>query len=157
MISISQISNTQFDKLSRQMMARQIINDLAEGTEDPVKTHYNIKCIEELIKLILSDKEYKSIVLFEAEKHGRSFDFENAKMEIKETGVKYDFAACGDPDWDYYESQINSFKEKQKERESFLKTIRADGLNIFDPLTGESYTICPPVKTSTTTVAVNLK
>jgi len=157
MLSITHLGNTQFDKLSRQMMARQVINDLAEGNEDPVKIHYNIKCIEELIKLILADKEYKSILLFEAEKHGKTFDFENSKMEVKETGVKYDFHACGDPEWEKLEFEINILKDKQKEREQFLKTIRPDGMNIFDPITGEAYTICPPIKTSTTTVTVTLK
>ena len=156
MVSIQKIGEIQFDKITRQAMARQVIADLSEGTANPVQIHYNIKCLEDLIKQITNDKEYKSIVLFEAEKHGKSFEFKNSKVEIKETAVKYDYSVCNDPEWNKLEAEILALKDKQKERETFLKTIRPHGIEIVDE-NGEVYTLFPPVKTSTTSVAVTLK
>ncbi len=57
MVSIQKIGEIQFDKVTRQAMAKQVINDLAEGTADPVQIHYNIKCLEDLIKQITNDKD----------------------------------------------------------------------------------------------------
>ena len=156
MLSITKIAETQFDKYTRQLMARQVVNDLAEGKADPVQTHYNIKCIEELVKNILNDSQYKMMVLNEAEKHGKSFDFQNSKIEIRESAVKYDYSACNDPDWQKLEAEILALKDKQKERELFLKTIKPSGIDIIDE-NGEIYTLYPPAKSSTTSVSVNLK
>ena len=137
-------------------MARQVVNDLAEGKADPVQTHYNIKCIEELVKNILNDGQYKAMVLNEAEKHGKSFEFQNSKIEIKETAVRYDFTVCNDPEWLKLEAEILALKDKQKERELFLKTLKPEGIDIVDE-NGEVYTMYPPAKSSTTSVSVTLK
>lgn len=156
MLSITKIADIQFDKYSRSLMARQVVNDLAEGKADPVQTHYNIKCIEELVKNILNDGQYKAMVLNEAEKHGKSFEFQNSKIEIKETAVKYDFTVCNDPQWHKLEAEILALKDKQKERELFLKTLKPEGIDIVDE-NGEVYTMYPPAKSSTTSVSVTLK
>lgn len=156
MLSITKIADTQFDKYSRSLMARQVVNDLAEGKADPVQTHYNIKCIEELVKNILNDGQYKAMVLNEAEKHGKSFEFQSSKIEIKETAVKYDFTVCNDPQWRKLEAEILALKDKQKERELFLKTLKPEGIDIVDE-NGEVYTMYPPAKSSTTSVSVTLK
>lgn len=156
MLSITKIADIQFDKYSRSLMARQVVNDLAEGKADPVQTHYNIKCIEELVKNILNDGQYKAMVLNEAEKHGKAFNFQNSKIEIKETAVKYDFTVCNDPEWFKLEAEILALKDKQKEREQFLKTLKPEGIDIVDE-NGEVYTMYPPAKSSTTSVSVTLK
>ncbi len=53
------------------------------------------------------------------------------RWDIKETAVKYDYAACNDPEWNKLEAEIYALKDKQKERETFLKTIRPHGIDIF--------------------------
>jgi hypothetical protein len=44
-----------------------------------------------------------------------------------------------------------------KERQDFLKVVPVAGVLFTDEITGETYKIYPPSKTSTTSVAVTLK
>jgi len=87
----------------------------------------------------------------------KSFQFHNAKFEIKETGVKYDFSKCEDEVLTRLYSQQSELDAKVKSRESMLKTVPAKGMIITDEETGETFTVYPPAKSSTTSVAVTLK
>jgi hypothetical protein len=70
------------------------------------------------------------------------------KLELAETGVKYDFTACADPEWDDLDKQMDALKEKIKAREKFLKTIGDRGMTLLDEGTGEIKKLFPPIKTS---------
>lgn len=80
-----------------------------------------------------------------------------AKFETSETGVKYDYTNCGDKIWDALVAQKETLEETIKEREKFLKTIPYEGLPTFDEKSGETSTLFPPSKVSTSTVKVTLK
>lgn len=148
----------QTTKEERQSFTLDLIDKIQSGEADPLKVHLQIKCMEEIIKLLNSNTIYKKTVLEAAEKYGeKSFEFMNSKIEIKEMGAKYNFEGCGDTEWEMLDSTARAAANDLKERETFLKTVPAKGLEIVDKLTGEMVTIYPPSKSSTTSIAVTLK
>ena len=84
-------------KGERYAFAQGVVNNAKEGLINPLKLHLQVKCLEDLIKQITSNPDYKELTLDEAYKYGKTFEQYNAKFEIKEMGVKYDYTACGCP------------------------------------------------------------
>jgi hypothetical protein len=144
-------------KANREELAIQIVEAIDAGELNPLDIHYQVKAMEDFIKVLTGNTRYKDYVLTEGMKHGKSFEFNGSKMEIKETGVKYDYSKCGDPTWDGLETLASDIKEKQKEREKFLKSVPAEGVEIVSNETGEVIKVYPPSKSSTTSIAVTLK
>ncbi len=144
-------------KANREELAIQIVEAMDAGELNPLDIHYQVKAMEDFIKVLTGNTRYKDYVLTEGMKHGKSFEFNGSKMEIKETGVKYDYSNCGDQEWSAIEVEINRRKELQKEREKFLKSVPAEGIEIVSNETGEVIKVYPPSKTSTTSIAVTLK
>lgn len=82
-------------------------------------------------------------------KYGTSF-------EIMEAGTKYDYSVCGDPVWNRLTKEIEATKEKLKERETYLRTIKQATPvgNVLDNDTSELHEnveLYPAIKTSTST------
>lgn len=144
-------------KDQRKSFVDQVVQNVSEGHVDPLKVHLQIKCTEEMIKLIKSSKEYSEAVLDEASKHGKSFTYRNSAVTIKETGTKYDYSVCKDILRDELQEVFDRAKALLDERESFLKSLPASGQQIVDEATGETYKVYPPLKSSTTSVSVTLK
>lgn len=145
-------------KTERQSFVTVIVDALTEGNADPLKVHLQVKCMEDVIKLLNSNTVYKSQVLEAAEKQGqKTFEFHSAKFEIKEVGVKYDYSKCEDEEMNSLLEMQETVSKQIKEREAFLKTVPAKGLQIVIEGTGEVATVYPPSKSSTTSVAVTLK
>jgi hypothetical protein len=144
-------------KEERTQVVREIFQEVLEGRINPMELHIRMKCIEEVVKQLTSMPAYKAIVLDDAEKHGKSFQYHNAKVDIREVGVKYDYSVCGN-------STLNELYQKQstinsaiKVYEEYHKPLPKSGIQVVHPETGEVETHYPPAKTSTTSVAVTLK
>jgi len=145
-------------KEQQQSFCHDLIERIKEGNAYALKVHLQIKSMSDIIKQITDDAGYKKIVLSDAESYGKkSFDFLNGKFEIKETGVKYDYSQCNDPVLIDLEFRANELNEQVKQRQAFLKSVPASGVSILIEETGESVTVYPPSKSSTTSVAVTLK
>jgi hypothetical protein len=146
----------QTTKEERQSFALALINEIESGNVDPLKVHLQVKCMEDIIKLLNSNTVYKTAVLDAAEKHGqKSFDYQNSKVEIKETGVKYDYSQCGDPVLKELLDRKEDIDIILKGRETFLKTVPEKGMEL--KIDDEIVTVYPPSKSSTTSIAVTLK
>jgi hypothetical protein len=143
-------------KEERSTFINQVIEAISNGQADPLKVHLQVKCTEELVKALTSNEQYREIVLSEASRYGRSFEFHNAAFQVKEAGVKYDFSNCGDEDLNRMTSELEALQSRIKERQTFLKTIPGKGLETLTA-DGELVTLFPPSKSSTTTIAVTLK
>jgi len=144
-------------KANREELAIQIVEAMDAGELNPLDIHYQVKAMEDFIKVLTGNTRYKDYVLTEGMKHAKSFEFNGSKMEIKETGVKYDYSKCGDPNWQLLEDQISELKDKQKAVEAHLKVLPAEGIEVVNADSGEVIKMFPPVKTSTTSIAVTLK
>lgn len=144
------------NKEQRQSFALGVIDALENGEVDPLKIHLQVKCMEDIIKLLNSNTIYKKSVLDAAEKYNqKSFEFMNSKVEIKETGVKYDYSKCNDPVHQSISSDLEERSAWLKDRETFLKTVPAKGMEL--KIDDEVVTVYPPSKSSTTSVAITLK
>ena len=142
-------------KTERQEFAQAVINNAKEGLLNPLKLHLQVKCLEDLIKQITSHPNYKELTLDEAYKYGKTFEHYNAKFEIKEMGVKYDYTVCNDPVYNKLKAQLTVLEDEIKAREKYLKAIPTSGIEtLFED---EVVTLYPPAKSSTTSITVNLK
>ena len=152
------LSLFQTTKEQRESFAIDLIERIESGSVNPLEIHLQVKCMDDVVKLINSNTVYKKSILSSAENMGeKSFQFHNAKFEIKETGVKYDFSRCEDPLLSRLYTQQSELDGKVKDRESMLKTVPQKGMIVTDEETGETFTVYPPSKSSTTNVSVTLK
>lgn len=152
--TVTDLSLFETTKAERQDFAQSVVNGLKEGLSDPLKVHLQVKCMEDLIKQITSHPDYKDLTLDEAAKYGKSFEHYNAKFEIKEMGVKYDYSNCGDPIYNQLANELAELEKKVKDRQTFLKAVQP-GTELL--IEDEVIILYPPVKTSTTSITVNLK
>lgn len=152
--TVTDLSLFETTKAERQDFAQSVVNGLKEGHSDPLKVHLQVKCMEDLIKQITSHPDYKELTLEEAAKYGKSFEHYNAKFEVKEMGVKYDFTQCGDPIYNKLVEELAELEKQVKDRQAFLKTVQPGTQLLIED---EVVTLYPPIKTSTTSITVNLK
>jgi hypothetical protein len=153
--AISTLSVLPSTKAEVATFVRKYKDELLAGTHDPLKQLVFLKWVEKLIGDILSDKEIDALMVREAEKYGKEkvIELNGAKLNIQETGTKYEYEACGDPVWNDLSAKVSELTEKKKERETFLKAIPYD-VGIVEPETGVFIT--KPSKTSKTKVTVRL-
>jgi len=144
------------NKEQRASFVTQVIDNIENGTADPLKVHLQVKGMEEIIKAITRSETYKEVLLNEAAKYGKSFEHFNAKFIVKETGTQYDYSQCNDEVIDSLAKQIDNIKGIIKERETFLKNLPVEGIEVITK-DGEVVRIYPPAKSSTTSVTVSLK
>jgi hypothetical protein len=144
-------------KEERTVVVREIFQELLEGRINPMELHIRMKCLEEVVKQLTSMPAYKAIILDDAEKHGKSFQYHNAKVDIREVGVKYDYTGCGSSALAELYRKQEAINYAIKEFEAYLRPLPTSGLQVLNQSTGEVETHYPPAKTSTTSVAVTLK
>ena len=144
-------------KEERTQVVREIFQELLEGRINPMELHIRMKCLEEVVKQLTSMPAYKAIVLDDAEKHGKSFQYHNAKVEVKEMGHKYDYSMSGSAVLEELYQLQEATDGRIKELETYHKGLPSSGIQVLNPTTSELETHYPPAKTSTTSVAVTLK
>jgi hypothetical protein len=143
------ISATGFSKEKNTIMAEKIVNDVLNGILNPLDVHIFTKSIENTIKMIQTALSVE--VLDEAYKHGeKTFVYRGCECNIRELGVKYDFANCNDAVYNDLIAKMEVLKAEVKARETFLKAIK-------QPTEVNGVMINPPIKSSTTGVAVTIK
>lgn len=158
------------NKEQRQSFIMSTMEALESGEADPLMVHYQLKCIEKIIEEMTNTDEkknrdgyrvatrYKELLLEAVEKRReKKFQFLNSTVEIKEVGVKYDYSKCEDVELQEWQSQADVLNEKIKNRQKMLQTIPVKGMPMVNEDTGETYTVYPPAKSSTTSIAVTLK
>ncbi len=147
----------ELNKTSREEFVSLLIDSIDSGNADALKMQCFIKNMEAIAKGLNENTIYKKSLIDSASQRGKSFEYFNAKFEVKEVGVKYDYSQCNDIVYKEMIEELEAITTKVKEREKFLKTIPSGGLLITDPVSGETFTAYPPSKSSTTSVAVTLK
>lgn len=152
MTPLSVLSLFDTTKQQRQTFVQRCVDSITEGGRDPLQVHVQVKCLEEIVKGITSNSEYKAAVLNEAQKYGKAFELHNAKVQVKESGVSYDYSHTNDEVLFALMDEFDIMAQKIKERQKFLQTIPEGGM--ADPETGNI--IYRAAKQSTTTVAVTL-
>lgn len=135
--------------------AHAIAELVREGDANPLDVASRLRWMQDVIEqareLIRQD------CVTEVGRHSGKAIINGAEIEKMETGHKYDYANCGDPVWCNYDAAEKNAKEAKKEREKFLKTIKAP-MTVADELTGgEMVTLNPPIHTSTSNIKITFK
>jgi hypothetical protein len=144
-------------KEQRTEFTYQLIQRLNAGELDPLKTHLQVKALEDMLETLKANKDYKDAVLQAAVLNGKDFEYMSAKFNIREVGVKYDYTKCESPAYEEIIADFNDATKAKKDMEEFLKKVPHSGLDIINGVTGEVTRVYPPAKSSTTSVAVSLK
>lgn len=132
------------------------VESALNGYENPLKLQVQISALEQVLKGIKDNADFKEASLKEADKYGqKSFTDFNSTIQVKETGVKYDYSNCGYPVYNEICEKINELNTQKKQIEDQLKAIKEE-TKFVDENTGEEITILPPTKTSTTSVVITL-
>ena len=88
---------------------------------------------------------------------GKSYSSKNGtEFSLFEAGTKYDYTSCKDSEWADLQRQLEDVKDRIKDRETFLKSIKKP-LDVLDKESGEVTQIFPPIKTSTSTYKAELQ
>ena len=130
------------------------VSELQAGYIEPETTAICLKAMEDLVKDLRTNPEVRKIIMDAVDKYTeKSFEYQGAKFEKAETGVKYDFTSCSSTKWKRLKEEIDVLSEQLKMHEEFLKKIGNN--EVFDPETGER--LYPPVRTSNSYVKITLK
>lgn len=121
-------------------MVKQATTSVLDGWSDPIQMLVTAKKIQEIGKQL--ETEIRPIA--ESKQNVGKSGVTVYGCEITESmnGVKYDFSACNDSEWNTLNAEMTTIKNKMTEREKFLKTLTKP---IADAETGE--VINPPIKT----------
>jgi hypothetical protein len=117
-----------------------------------------LSAAEQLIKEMKANEDLKKAVRCELEKAdgGKMTSASGAKLELAETGTKYDYSKCEDTDLVEWQRQYDALGEKIKSRQDMLKTFPLAGLDLAMEETGEIVKVFPPAKSSTSSYKVTL-
>jgi hypothetical protein len=126
--------------------------EILSGNEDVLKFAVMLKSMEEMIENLRKDAEITMNCLAEANKYPKGvFEVHGAKIQVRESGVKYDYSVCNDSVLNELNKKLKDLTEEKKKRENTLKNISG---SLANPDTGEE--LYPPVKTSSTGIVVTL-
>ena len=146
------------NKAQRESFVSTLVESIDNGNVDPLKIHLQIKCMEDIIKQLNDNPIYRDAILTQAQTYSqKEFEFMNAKIAIREVGVKYNYDNCNDNIFKKMVSEKNTLDEKMKARQKFLQLAPIEGTLVTDEETGETEKIYPATKTSTTSLVVTLK
>ena len=135
------------------------IQHLTKGVEDglinPLELLTKIRATEKVLDGVLAN--IRDLMVTEALKYGKDPIIVNGvEMKVQEAGTKYDYSKCNHPEYNILVNQKNHISDKMREIEAILKANKTSWEHV-DVSTGETFTIYPPTKTSTTTVICKIK
>jgi uncharacterized protein YbcI len=130
------------------------VKDLLE-TGDVIKVAEYISSMEYFLKEFKASKDYIDAVRTEIEKHKTINTNNGSKLELTESGVKYDYSKCDDPILADLMTKKDELDKSIEERQKFLKSLSYEGMELV--LGDEVVKLFPPSKSSTSTYKVTLK
>jgi len=127
--------------------ALQMVND---GLVDPLDALIYAKKGEYIFSELAAGLKGKSDI------QGSKFSRHSVNILEKMVGVKYDYANCGEPEYDALIAKIAPLLEQKKKIEERLKKQDKKIVQV-DEETGETFDVYPPVKTGTLSLQLTLK
>lgn len=109
------------NKAFRTELAQTVVQDVREGLLDPTQVFIYANKGQEFFKSVIDN--VRPIVASKQIQKGGIKSY-NSEIIEKKNPDSYDFSVCGDFEWDSLNAQLTEIKEKIKERETFLKTLK---------------------------------
>lgn len=137
-------------------VSERVINALNEGEGDPLKVQIFLTAVEKVAKMVKDGIRELCVDAVESRAdNAKSMTLAGARIEITETGVKYDYSVI--PSWQNVQRKIDALKELQKQIEGKAKFASEQSPYIdCDTETGEQTEIIAIPRTSTTAVKVTI-
>lgn len=126
-------------------------NSILNGNYNILEIAVMLKGMEDIIKKLRTDTDIDNLILDEVSKDGKEASYGGAKLQIRETGVKYDYEVCNDAIYDELKTEIANKAILLKEREDILKAHKSEWVNAE---TGEI--IYPPNKLGKEKIIITL-
>jgi len=143
------------DKSSLVNFAATVINSVHDGNEDALKVQVLLKKQEFVLEKI--KEGIKENVKTAASKFGeKPFMYANSECHLTPTSTVFDYEACGDPELVRLQLEFEKIKFKLDQRKEWLKTM-PNPETIVNEISGEVYTVYPPIKRSSLGLKVTLK
>lgn len=127
------------------------IKQIEDGEYSALELFVKCKAFQKSIDLILQGIEESA--LNEAQREGKSFPKYNASVSIREVGTKWFYDKTNDPTIAEIQSQKAGITEKEKERQTFLKSLK-NPMMVLDEESGELVQIFPARKESKTGLVI---
>jgi len=137
--TLSTITQFNLTKTQIEDFAWKALDEIDSGMYNPLNIHLCLKAMEELVKKLKSGIAHQ--VFTEAEKYGKHFDYQGARIQLSERKT-YDFSA---------DSKWNELSHAKKNREEMLKNLSEA---VADPDTGEMLYPAPFKTTSVISIAL---
>lgn len=160
MQDIIKIENLQISKALAETIRKELSQRVLDGEISAVQVQAAIKFYEKVFNG--DDKKdnglvhvIKPYVVDEIEKDKHRKDWFGYQVTVGEAGSRYSYENCNDPELEELLEEDKVLKAKIKDRQDFLKSLKT-GLNIITK-EGESVTVYPPAKFSTTSAKFTLK
>jgi len=126
-------------------LAVPIIDDVQDGNRSALKVAAWMRSVKAFAETVL--KEIEPEMLAEAGELDGPTEVNGWLLEPAEVGVKYDYSACADVEWDRMNDAEAELKKLKRDREKWLKLMPSETV---DPETGN--VVKPPIKTSKSSV-----
>ena len=117
-------------KAERSSFVDNVVNTMLGGYVEPINIHLQVKSMEEIYKAIKAHPDYNSMVLESAHNYGKSFEFRNAKIAIRDAAGKWDYSH--DHEWVSLKAQLENRQEYLKAIKEPVERITADGEVVTD-------------------------
>ena len=132
-----------------------IVNSVQNGEANAIEVLVILRALEAVSKKVLS--EIKGNIDTASDKYSeKSFEVFGARIEKADTHTEYDYATSGDKEWEQFSVYEKTAAANRKDREKFLRALKGP-ISCYDEESGETWTIKPPLKRSTSGLKVFLK
>lgn len=151
--AIAQFTYLPATKQERETFVQMCVEEIQQGTRDPLEFEIMLKNLEETISAIRKRPEVKDLCLEFADRFPeKTFAYKGVTI-TKSSKSTYDYSQCGHSRYNDLISQKAKVSEEIKEIETFLKAIKP-GMTVPDQDTGEILT--GPVSSTTSFLMIKL-
>lgn len=119
-----------------------LIESVTEGELNALELRAMVKALEMILERVnkaTQENQLTAANLFP----GNDFEAYGVKFTKGDVHTKYDYSTCGDPVWEKLTTIALQAAEQVKQREAFLRAVKAP-FSLLDEGTGEVSVISPP-------------
>ena len=139
-------------------LAEAMVRQVTDGEIAPSEAVVKAKALYEAIGMFLKDDRVTEIVLDECDRYakGECPTFAGARVQTRETGVRWDYMNCGDPEYAEILKREQEISELRKKREKYLSGITRPKTELNEE-TGEVFTLNPPARSGKTSFVITYR
>src|SRR5574344_471978 len=139
-------------KREQDIFVDKLVESVKQGAISPLKAEAIICNLEQVAKAYRANNEVKDMLLQAVQFRGGKCEDFNAKFQVAEPGVIYDYE--NSKTWRDLTIEIEKLNEKRKTIEAALKLVTPE-MPFIDPTNGEKITECKKVSKTIVKTTIN--